>query len=305
MARADYEAYGLRRLRKWSPHIGEILLMVGGYFAYMYTRKLVYSDFESTALENAQRVVELEKSLGFFWEPVWQTWAIESARSLVVFFNWAYIITFLPMVMVIAIVLYVTDRKRYLYYRTVVLITFGVALLGYMVFPLAPPHMLAGYFVDTIKVFGPTAYASGTTANYYNAYAAMPSLHFAWTVVLGIMLLRTNSKPLKVLGVLYPTITLFAIIITGNHYILDATGGAVVMIGSFAMMEVGLRRRLFLPQVLARFRAVFRERQARLPWTATSRNSLTSKAPFGSQTLGQPLANRSKPSSPGPPGPTH
>ena len=249
MEQARSEAVRYAPVKKAMPHLREILLMVGAYFAYMYTRKLVYSDFEAQALENAQKIVELERSFGFFWEPTWQSWTVETAKSAVLFFNWAYIVTFGPAVIVIAIVVYVTNRERYWYYRNVILISFAVALVGYMLFPLAPPHMLALHFVDTIKEFGPTAYASGTTANYYNAYAAMPSLHFAWTVIIGVMLLRMRWKPLKVLGILYPVITLFAIIVTGKHFFLDAAGGAVVMIWSFALVELGVRRHFFVPKV--------------------------------------------------------
>ena len=239
-------------------HLGEIGILVGGYFAYMYTRALVFSDFEATALANARRVIEFEKNLGFFWEPGWQSWAIASAKSLVIFFNWAYIVTFWPIILTSAVILYFTDRNRYKYYRNVVLLSFVIALLGFMLFPLAPPRMIAEYFVDTIKAFGPSGYASREFANYYNAYAAMPSLHFSWTVMFGIMFLRANNKWIKVLGVIYPALTLFAITITGNHYIMDAVGGGLLVLASFLTMELGFRRRFFLPVLLLKWRSAFR-----------------------------------------------
>ena len=249
------------------PYLREIALVVGAYFAYMYTRKLVFPDIETAALDNARRIVSLEKSLGFFWEPHWQSWAVDSARGVVIFFNWAYFITFFPIVLTTGIILYFANRQRYYYYRNVVLISFIIALLMYMLFPLAPPRMLADHFVDTIKLFGPPSYASREAANYYNAFAAMPSVHFSWTVILGIMFLRSGSRWLKILGVVYPTMTLFAITVTGNHYILDAVGGVVVMAASFAMVELGLRRRFFLPQAWRRLRAVGSQRRTIPPRT--------------------------------------
>ena len=222
-------------------NLREIGLVVGAYFAYMYTRALVFSDFQDTALANARRVIDFEKSMGFFWEPVWQSWAIESARSLVIFFNWAYIVTFLPIVLTASMVLYFTNRDRYEYYRNVVLISFLIAVVGFMLFPLAPPRMIAEQFVDTIKIFGPSGYASREFANYYNAYAAMPSLHFGWTVMFGIMFFRSNNRLVKVFGVIYPTMTLFAITITGNHYILDAIGGGLLILASFLAVEIWIR----------------------------------------------------------------
>ena len=225
---------------------------------YMYTRALVFSDFQSTALANARRVIEFEKNLGFFWEPHWQSWTIASTKSLVIFFNWAYIVSFWPIILTVAVILYFTNRNRYKYYRNIVLLSFVIALLGFMLFPLAPPRMIAEHFVDTIKAFGPSGYASREFANYYNAYAAMPSLHFGWTVMFGILFLRTPNKWVKVLGVIYPTMTLFAITITGNHYIMDAIGGGLLILASFLTMELGFRRRFFLPVIISRARTAFR-----------------------------------------------
>ncbi len=241
----------------WLPHLREVGIVAGGYFVYMYTRALVFSDFQSTALANARRVIEFEKNAGFFWEPVWQDWAISSAKSLVIFFNWAYIVTFSPIVLTAAVILYFTNRDRYKYYRNVVLLSFVIALLGFMLFPLAPPRMIAEYFVDTINAFGPSGYASREFTNYYNAYAAMPSLHFGWTVMFGIMFLRTNNKLIKVFGVIYPTMTLFAITITGNHYIMDAIGGGLLVLVSYLTIELGFRRQFFLPAILSKARAEF------------------------------------------------
>ena len=257
MATIKYHLPQSRLSRTWLPHLREIGLVVGAYFVYMYSRALVFSDFEGTALANAQRVINFERDLGFFWEPVWQSWTIESARSLVIFFNWAYIVTFLPIVLTASIVLYFTNRDRYKYYRNVVLLSFLIALVGFMLFPMAPPRMIAEHFVDTINVFGPSGYASRELANYYNAYAAMPSLHFSWTVMFGIIFLRTNNKLLKVFGVVYPAMTLFAITITGNHFIMDAIGGGLLIMASFLAMELGSRRRFFVPSVVSWTQAKF------------------------------------------------
>ena len=249
MVPTQFNSHKLTTALKVVPHIRELALIVGAYFAYMYTRNLVVSDFEATALGNAHKIVDLERSLGFFWEPHWQAWALDSAHALVLFFNWAYIITFFPIVIIAGLILYFANRGRYRYFRNVVLLTYIFALIGFMLFPLAPPRMLAEHFVDTIKVFGPPLYSNREAANYYNAYAAMPSVHFAWTLILGILFLQCRSRWLKAFGIIYPTMTLFAITITANHYLLDAAGGLVVMAASFATIELGLRRRLFLPRV--------------------------------------------------------
>ena len=242
-------------LRTWLQHLWELLIVVGAYFLYMYTRALLFDDIEASALANASTIIALEESLGFFWEPDWQAWAIASAKTVVVFFNWAYIFTFWLIILTAALILYAGNRTRYIYYRNVVLLSFVLALLGFMVFPLAPPRMMAAHFVDTINAFGPAFYASREFANYYNPYAAMPSLHFSWTVMFGIVFLRSGNKWVRVLGVLYPAVTLLAITITANHYLVDAIGGGILIAGAFATLELGIRRRFYIPKLRARLRA--------------------------------------------------
>ena len=255
MDRMPLNATARAWLRVASPHMWQIVIVAGAYFAYMYTRALVFDDVEAIALTNAAKIISLEKSLGFFWEPSWQSWAIDGAKALVVVFNWTYIITFWPIIVTAGVILYVKDRPRYIYYRNIVLLSFALALLAFMLFPLAPPRMMTEHsFVDTIKAFGPTFYASREFANYYNPYAAMPSLHFSWTVMFGVLFLTTRNKWIKICGIIYPTATLLAITITANHYIMDAIAGAALMAAAFGVMELGIRRRLFLPQIRERLR---------------------------------------------------
>ncbi len=178
-----------------------------------------------------------------------QAWAIDRAKALVVFFNWAYIVTFWPIILISDVVLYCTNGNKYRYYRNVVLVSFVIAVVAFKVFPLAPPRMMALYFIDTIQVFGPSEYASREMVNYFNAFAAMPSLHFAWTVMFGIIFLRTPYLWLKVFGIVYPVITLLAISITANHYLTDVFVGGRAILVSFLIVEIGFERRLFAREI--------------------------------------------------------
>ena len=232
-------------LWRWRGHIFEVALYLGLYLLYLLTRGLAFPNY-STALANGRRIASWEQSLAFFWEPGWQAWAIHHAKALVIFLNWAYIITYFPLVLVVAVLVYFVNRRVYYYYRNVIVINLAIALVIFVLFPAAPPLREPAYFVDTIKVFGPSFYEGPGVAAYRNANAAMPSQHFSWTVILGVLYLRTLKWKLKLLGLLYPTITFFAITITGNHYILDAVVGGLLAVVAFAVMELGLRRRFFL-----------------------------------------------------------
>ena len=217
--------------------------MVGAYFLYMFARKYLLSDIDVVAIANSFRVIDLERALGFFWEPRWQEWVIASGRWFIIFSNWAYILTFLPVAALTAIIVYRTNWDTYVYYRSVILISFAVALLMFVLFPLAPPRMITGYFVDSIHVFGPQGYSSRDFQAFYNVFAAMPSLHFSWTIMFGVLYFRTGKPLLRVAGVVYPTLTFFAITVTANHYIVDAIAGGVLILASFLTYEAFLRCR--------------------------------------------------------------
>ena len=227
----------------------ELALIFGAYLVYLFTRGLIFSDTDETAFRNAERVVSVEKALGVFWEPGWQAWAIDHAEFMVTILNWAYIITYWPIVFALAVVVFLIDRPLYYYFRTVIMITLVFALVVFLVFPVSSPFDLTVYFVDTIQTFGPSFYASPEMATYYNTNAAMPSLHFSWTVILAVLLLRNLRGWLKLAGLLYPVLTFFAITITGNHFILDAVAGGLLAAVSFAVVELAGCRRRYLPRL--------------------------------------------------------
>jgi hypothetical protein len=217
----------------------EVLVIAGAYFAYMFTRKLVFQDTaQDIAFLHAEKLIAFQIKVFTLWEPLVQAWLFDNARWFLYVLNWTYIFTFWPVIGVTAIFLFHSNRKRYKFYRNVVLLTFVVALAIFMIYPLAPPRMMPQYgFIDSIEQLGPGFYASRSAQAYYNAFAAMPSLHFGWTLLFGIMFWRTGPVWLKALGVIYPTATFIAIVGTGNHYALDALGGGVMVLAAVLIYQ--------------------------------------------------------------------
>jgi len=123
--------------------------------------------------------------------------------------------------------------ERYPQWRNTLACTTALALVGFAFFPLMPPRLLPEHygFVDTLQRFGGLwSFDSGTMQKISNQYAAMPSLHFAWSSWSALVLLPGVRKPaLRALLIVYPFVTLFAIVVTANHYWLDAAGGAFVL----------------------------------------------------------------------------
>lgn len=218
--------------------LAEIALYVGAYLVYLFSRGAVYENLREVGIHNGSRIVDLQQTLGLLWEPGWQAWAIDHVHAAVVFLNYAYILTYWPVILGLAIYLFLRNRRDYYYYRTVVLINLIVALVAFALFPVASPFAVPGVgLVDTIQAFGPSIYGNETMSVFYNTTAAMPSLHFSWTIILGVFWLRSLPGVFKVAGLVYPALTFFAITITGNHFIIDAVAGGVLAGLSFGAVE--------------------------------------------------------------------
>jgi hypothetical protein len=224
------------RLRWWK----EVLYIAAFYGVYSLIRNTQGSATVSAAhaFAHARGVIRIERALHLFVEERIQQGFL-GWRWFIQFWN-VYYGTFHFVVTIAALVmLFRRFPARYPRWRNTLAATTALALIGFATYPLMPPRLLpASYsFVDTLRVYGGLwNFDSGPVAQVSNQYAAMPSLHFAWStwsaLVLYPMLHRTWAK---VLVVLYPAITLFAIVVTANHYWLDAAGGATVLcVGSAA-----------------------------------------------------------------------
>ena len=124
------------------------------------------------------------------------------------------------------------NPARYPLWRNTLACTTALALIGFAFFPLMPPRLMPEYgFVDTLKEIGGLwSFDSGTMQKISNQYAAMPSLHFGWSSWSAFVLYpMVQRRWLKVLVAVYPFLTLFAIVVTANHWWIDAAGGALVL----------------------------------------------------------------------------
>src|SRR3954469_20841699 len=137
--------------------------------------------------------------------------------------------------------LYLKHPLRYRSIRSVLLATNLVALVGFWFYALQPPRMLAGRgFVDTIVTFHTWgSLGSADVAKVSNQFAAMPSLHIGWSLWCAIAIVGLAERRwVRVLGALYPCLTLFVVVGTGNHFVLDAVGGALALAAGFVVQRV-------------------------------------------------------------------
>ena len=218
------------KLRWWK----EVLYIAAFYGVYSVIRNTQGSATVSAAhaFSHARDVIGVERALGLFFEEGLQE-AFLDWRWFIQFWNLFYGTFHFVVTIAALVLLFVRYPARYPRWRNTLAATTGLALIGFATYPLMPPRLLpASYgFVDTLRVFGGLwSFDSGPVAQVSNQYAAMPSLHFAWSAwsafVLYPMLRRRWSRALILL---YPATTTFAIVVTANHYWLDAAGGALVL----------------------------------------------------------------------------
>ncbi len=228
---------GARRRGRFLREAGLILF---AYFAYFLVRGLTEGNF-AEAREHAHLLVQFEQSLGIFMDPSTQA-LILSQTVLMNVANWIYVWGHWPVVAGVMIWLFAKRPDAYLVYRNAFLISGAIGLVLYVTFPAAPPRLLGMGFVDT--VFDQSTFAGIMQPNSLtNQYAAFPSLHFGWSLLMGIAIMReAHSAKLRLLAPFLPIAMLIAVVITANHYIVDTVAGGMVAV--LALQAALMVRRL-------------------------------------------------------------
>lgn len=183
----------------------------------------------SVAFANADRIVDVERATGTFFEPGLQA-AILNHQWLVDAANWAYMNTHFVVTTAFLAWLYLFRNQAFCFVRNMLLVAMGLALVGYALFPTAPPRFLPQEgFVDTIEMFVGVGQNSALVELFINPYAAVPSMHVAFALMIavpGVMLCRHLVA--RAFWALYPALVCFVVVVTGNHFWLDAAAGALV-----------------------------------------------------------------------------
>ena len=214
----------------------EITLLVVCYIVYLFTKDLLFD--QSTALRNSLLILDIERSFGILVEPSLQTWLLINSPFLLTICNWLYIVTYWPVILGLSLLLYLRNRESYYRCRNIILVNLVMALIIFVLVPVSPPFRSVPNVIDSIQMLGPTFYGGPSMSVIYNTNAALPSLHFSWTLIFGILFFNKIKGYFRVLTIIYPILTLYIILVTGNHFILDAGFGAVLVIFSFAVERI-------------------------------------------------------------------
>lgn len=236
--RAPAPAEGLRaRVFGRRPWLFEISLFALALVVYQASRALVIGE-PTTAFENATRIINWEKSSGLFVESSVQEWVLNHVELTEVL-NYFYMSAHWIVTALFFVWLYKRHHRVYPYVRNAFLAANAIALIVFMLYPVAPPRLMPGGFVDTLHSISDIDLHGGILSGWFNPHAAVPSMHFGYAFMIALVcLVVVRSWPLRLLALAYPAFVLFTIVATANHYIADAVAGGVVVTAGFVAMWV-------------------------------------------------------------------
>ncbi len=214
----------------------EVIVCVGGYVVYSLLRGVVAGDPRVSA-SHARRIIHLEQMLHIFQEPAWQRWAL-GVPGIPRVWNGVYLWMHTPLVIFTLVYLYVRHRPTYTVIRNVFFVSAAIGLVCYALYPTAPPRLMPGYgFTDTIANMARAA-PDVRPGTFENAYAAVPSLHVGWAVMIALAFWWTARHWIvRVLAVIEAVGMIAAVVFTANHYFFDAAAGIAVVLASLGIVR--------------------------------------------------------------------
>ncbi len=213
----------------------ELTFGLAGVLLYFGVRGLM-SQSDGPAVDNAEALVSFEKTFRFYWEPAWQGLIIDH-QYLVTLANWAYIYLHWPVIAAVAVWLFLRHPTEYVVYRNAFLVSGAIGLLLFVLFPVAPPRLVELGLTDTITAQS-KAYRVLQPPAFTNQYAAFPSLHFGWNLLIGLAVYQNSRwRIVQGIGLALPAIMLFAIVSTANHFLIDALAGGTLCLAALALVR--------------------------------------------------------------------
>jgi uncharacterized membrane protein YbhN (UPF0104 family) len=267
--RSIITAIGTRLPRGWGDLGRQLAIFALLDMAYELSRTFAVGD-RSTALRHAHSIVNTERSLGLFHELDVQRWAMNAPSIVMSVANWTYFNCQFTLTFGFVLWVYLRRNEHYTRLRNLIATINVIGLAGYVLYPAAPPRMLTGLgFVDSLNETG-VNHHSGLIAALSNPYAAMPSLHTAYAITVGVTGLAVTRNRLRFLWIGYPALVVFSIVATANHFFLDAIGGASVAATAFLLWSSPRIRRVAVVAAMAALAGLAGFRAARIGGDAWS-----------------------------------
>jgi PAP2 superfamily len=209
--------------------VRQVLLFAVAYYGYRLVRGMVDDPGAAgAAFQHARELIGLERGMHVFIEPSVQAWA-EGKSWLIDGASWIYINAQTSVTLGALLFLYFFHNRSFYFVRNMFMVAMAIALVGYMVFPAAPPRFFPEWgFFDAVSDFTHVDHDSVTVDALFNPYAAVPSMHVCFALMIGIPLARLcHHRAARLFWAFYPLLITFVIVVTANHFLADAFLGSV------------------------------------------------------------------------------
>jgi len=231
--RARTQAFAARFLpRGWTDLGRQLVLFCGAYYLYRIVRGLVDGQ-AAQAFENAREIVSIERSLNLFVEPAVHAWASGSAWTIGLL-SWMYVNSHFTVTVATLAWIYLYRNSAFYFVRNMFMAAMGMALVMYVLYPTAPPRFMPELgFADSVAQFTGVEPDSGAVSLLLNPYAAVPSMHVCFALMLSIAMARiVHRRWAATLWLAYPFVVSLVVVATANHWWLDAALGSGVALVS-------------------------------------------------------------------------
>jgi membrane-associated phospholipid phosphatase len=211
----------------WADVLRQVGMFAAAYLAYRLVETVVnVSNANPAPFIHARDLISLERGLGVFVEPAVQSWAYGS-HLLMVVATYVYITAQTFILFGLLLYLYLRHNRSYYFVRNMMFVAMCLALVGYTVFPTAPPRFLPNWgFVDTVSQITNTSPRNNWSGGFVNPYAAVPSMHVAFAAMLGwTLVFLVRNWVARVWWALWPLLITAVTVITANHFLIDAVLG--------------------------------------------------------------------------------
>jgi membrane-associated phospholipid phosphatase len=217
--------------RGWKDLFRQIVLFVAAFMVYDLVRGLFNGGGTYKPFGDAMKIIDLERTLHIFIEPSINAWALNK-HWLMDAADWTYLNGHFFVTFAVLVYLYLRRNQSFYFVRNTLMVAMALALIGYAVYPTAPPRLMPEWgFTDTISQFllGSTGHIENSAMGAFtNAYAAVPSMHVCFAVLIGFSMAKLVSRrPAKIAWSLYPLFVTFVVVATANHYLTDVFLGAL------------------------------------------------------------------------------
>lgn len=226
----------------------EVVLFGLALLAYQASRAIVIGDATS-AVRHAWHIIDVERAAGIFWEPAIQGWATNHP-NLVQGLNAGYLFAHPPVTAAFFVWLWRAHSDHCRLVRNGFLAANALALGVFVAFPVAPPRLAgADGLVDTLRQASGVNLHGGPLSGPFNPYAAVPSMHFGYALLVGVVIALCARRPwVRLVAPLYPALVFTTIVATANHFVLDAVAGGLVMGAGVAAALVASRSGAGVPR---------------------------------------------------------